>query len=91
MYEVLKFIIKCIVQFCAMLFTIDIGFTSLGTFMCIIFIFLPIVLAFVNFLKGALISELDNRYDSIYGHGDSFFGNRYIGKHEYRPKHGRYR
>ena len=63
MLEVLKFIINCIVQLCAMLFTIDIGFTSLGTFMCIVFIFLPLFLVFVNFLKGSVLEELDDRYD----------------------------
>lgn len=63
MFEVLKFIINCILQFCAMLFTIDVGFTSLGIFMCIIFIFLPLVLTFVGFLKATVISELDDRYD----------------------------
>ena len=85
MYEVLKFIINCIVQLCAMLFTIDIGFTNLGTFMCIIFIFLPLVIAFVNFLKGVVIEELDDRYDIFRYDNSSNSG--YIGKHEYRGKH----
>lgn len=51
MFEVLKFILKCIAQFISMLFTIDIGGISLGLFMGIIFIFLPMMLTFVNFLK----------------------------------------
>lgn len=51
MFEVLKFIFKCVAQFISMLFTIDIGGMSLGLFMGIIFIFLPIMLTFLNFLK----------------------------------------
>ena len=63
MFEVLKFIIRCIVQFLAMLFTIDVGFTSLGMVMCICFIFFPLVLSFVHTLKSVLIDELDERCD----------------------------
>lgn len=63
MLEVLKFILSCTAKFIAMLFTIDVGFTSLGVVMCVIFIFLPIVLAIVNFLKGGLLEELNERYD----------------------------
>lgn len=51
MLEVLKFILKCFVQILNMLFEIDLGFASLGTLMCIIFIFLPLVLLFINILK----------------------------------------
>lgn len=63
MFEVFGFIFKCIGQFIEMLFSIDIGPMSLGLFMCIIFIFFPIFLAFVNFLKRGLLDELDDRYD----------------------------
>lgn len=51
MLEVLKFILKCFAQILNMLFEIDLGFASLGTLMCIIFIFLPLVLLFINILK----------------------------------------
>ena len=51
MLDVLKFILRCIAQIINMLFDIDLGFTSLGTFMCIIFIFLPLLLIVVNMLK----------------------------------------
>ena len=51
MLDVLKFIFKCIAQLLNLLFEIDLGFTSLGTLMCIIFIFLPLVLLFINILK----------------------------------------
>lgn len=63
MFEVLRFIFHCIVKFIKMLFTIDLGFTSLGVLMCIVYIFLPIVLRIVNFLKDTMIDELDEAYD----------------------------
>lgn len=63
MYDVLKFIIKCITDFMAMLFTIDVGFTSLGMLMCICFIFFPVVLAFIHTIKFVIIDEFDNWYD----------------------------
>lgn len=51
MLEVLRFIFKLIAQFINMLFEIDLGFTSLGVLMCIIFFFFPIILFFINMLK----------------------------------------
>lgn len=51
MIEALRFIFQCIAKFISMLFTIDIGNMSLGTFMCIIFLFLPILVTFITFLK----------------------------------------
>lgn len=51
MLDVLKFIFRCIAQIITMLFNIDLGFTSLGTLMCIIFIFFPTLLLFINMLK----------------------------------------
>lgn len=106
MFEVLKFYIKCITDFMAMLFTIDVGFTSLGMLMCICFIFFPTVLAFIHIIKFVVIDELDDMHD--YNSRNKI---RYIGKHENvgrhskryservnrlwqmdgRPKHGRYR
>lgn len=52
MFECIKFIFKIMTDFLKMLFTIDIGNNmSLGMLMCVIFIFFPIVLSFINFLK----------------------------------------
>lgn len=51
MLDVFKFIFKCIAQMISMLFTIDLGFMSLGMLMCVVFIFLPLFLSFINFLK----------------------------------------
>ena len=52
MFECIKFIFKIMTDFLKMLFTINIGNNmSLGLLMCIIFIFFPIVLLFINFLK----------------------------------------
>ena len=52
MFECIKFIFKIMTDFIKMLFTIDIGNNmSLGMLMCIVFIFLPTILAITNFLK----------------------------------------
>ena len=52
MFECIEFIFKIMTDFLKMLFTINIGNNmSLGLLMCIIFIFFPIVLLFINFLK----------------------------------------
>ena len=84
MLEVLRFILKCVVDFISMLFTIDVGNgLSLGLLMCVIFIFLPLVLIVANFLKFVVVNEIDERYDS------SSRENKYIGKHEYVGKHSR--
>ena len=84
MLEVLRFILKCVVDFISMLFTIDVGNgLSLGLIMCVIFIFLPLVLIVSNFLKFVVVNEIDERYDS------SSRENKYIGKHEYVGKHSR--
>lgn len=85
MIEVLKFILKFVADFIKMLFTIDVGSgLSLGLVMCVVFIFLPLVLIVVNFLKTVLVDEIDEKYDL----GIGPFG-RYVGKHEYRGKHER--
>lgn len=65
MIEVLKFILKFVADFTKMLFTIDVGSgLSLGLVMCIVFIFLPLVLIVINFLKTVLVDEIDESYDS---------------------------
>lgn len=64
MIDVFKFILKLVADFIKMLFTIDVGNgLSLGLLMCVIFIFLPLVLTIVNFLKIVVVSELDEEYD----------------------------
>lgn len=85
MIEVLKFIFKCLTDYLKMLFTIDVGSgLSLGLVMCVVFIFLPLVLLVINFLKITLVDEIDEKHDL----GIGLFG-RYVGKHEYRGKHER--
>ena len=85
MIEVLKFIFKCLTDYLKMLFTIDVGNgLSLGLLMCVVFIFLPLVLLVINFLKIVLVDEIDEKHDL----GIGLFG-RYVGKHEYRGKHER--
>lgn len=65
MIEVLKFILKFVADFIKMLFTIDVGSgLSLGLVMCVVFIFLPLVLIVINFLKTVLVDEIDESYDS---------------------------
>ena len=52
MIEVLRFIFSYTIQFISMLFTIDLGNNlNLGLLLCIIFIFLPMMLRIINFLK----------------------------------------
>ena len=63
MLECLKFVFNCIIEFLSMLFTIDVGFTNLGALMCIVYIFLPVVLIIINFIKKQMIDEFDERYD----------------------------
>ena len=63
MLDVLKLIFKCMLMFINKLFTIDVGFTNLGTVLCIVYILLPMLLVIVNFFRSNLVSELDERYD----------------------------
>ena len=84
MLECLKFILKLVVQFLNMLFEIDVGFTNLGIVMCVTFIFLPLMLTFINFLKRVVIDEFDDKHDF----GLLFNGyDRYSKK--YKPKHAK--
>lgn len=53
MFDVLRFIFRCVIQFCEMLFTIDVGFSNLGSVMCVVFIILPLMLVIVDFLKAS--------------------------------------
>lgn len=84
MFEVIKFIFRLVGQFLSMLFTIDIGPMSLGLFMCIIFIFFPLILAIVGFLKFDIIDEINNKYDN-YVPEEKY----YEPKHAYKPRHAK--
>ena len=54
MLECLKFIFDIVAEFISMLFTIDLGDgLSLGVVMCVVFIFMPIILSLVDFLKAS--------------------------------------
>lgn len=88
MLECLKFIFSIILEFLYMLFDIDIGFTSLGTLMCVTFIFLPMVLTIINFIKQVVIDEFDERhdYERIFGRHN----NNYNPRHGYKPRHAEY-
>ena len=83
MLEVFKFIFNCVIEFISMLFTIDVGFTNLGVVMCIVYIFLPIVLIIINFVKVQLVEEIDDFYDLRHTKKS------YIGKHESVGKHSK--
>jgi len=70
--EVISFVLKCIVDFVSMLFTVDIGHSiSLGTLMCVCFIFLPIASYVINFLKGEFIGEFDDFFDTRANKGNN--------------------
>ena len=65
MLECLKFILKFVADFCAMLFTIDLGNgLSFGLLMCICFIVFPMVHRVVCFIKQDAIDELNAQYES---------------------------
>lgn len=60
MIECIRFILQQLVNFCSMLFTIDIGNNmSLGLIFCIIFIFLPVVLHVLTVIKHSVLGDLD--------------------------------
>lgn len=82
MLECIKFIFKIVTDFIKMLFTIDIGSgMSLGLFMCIIFIVLPMLLSLFTFFKNADDLEFAEMFKSNKA--------KYKGKHEYEPKHAK--
>ena len=68
MFEVIWFILKCIIDFLKMLFSIDVGVCSLGVVMCVCFIFFPTIIMIVDFFKAstgdvsfALLNNNENR------------------------------
>ena len=85
MLEVLKFLFSYTLKFISMLFTIDVGFTNLGTLMCIVYIFLPLILIIVNFFKKQFVEEFDDYYDSRYERKNK----QYTGKHEFAGRHSK--
>lgn len=62
MLDTIKFLLQLTVQFTAKLFTINVGFTSLGVLLCIIYILLPVMLAIINSLKHQIISDITDEY-----------------------------
>lgn len=88
MLDCLKFVFNCVLEFISMLFTIDLGFTNLGALMCIVYIFLPVILIIINFIKKQMIDEFDDSYDIK--HRSYKVYSDYTGKHEkkaYKGKH----
>lgn len=52
MLDCIKFFLMQTINFISMLFTIDLGNNlNLGLLLCIVFIFLPMMLRIINFLK----------------------------------------
>lgn len=87
MIKVLSFILSSIIEFIKMLFTIDLGNGfNLGLLMCLCFIFLPMMLRIINFIKQDAIEELDDKFD-YERRNTSKVG--YIGKHEEVGRHSK--
>lgn len=87
MIDVFKFILKLVADFIKMLFTIDVGNgLSLGLLMCVIFIFLPLVLTIVNFLKVVVVDEVDEKYDLFKKENDYIPKHTYLYKAKHRKK-----
>ena len=64
MFQVLRFILKSIIDFMTMLFSINVDNNlSIGLLLCICFIFLPMVLRVIRFIKQDALEELDDIYD----------------------------
>ena len=64
MLQVLRFLLNTVIDFMKMLFTVDVGDgLNLGLVMCIVFIFFPMILRVVLFLKRDALEELNDRYD----------------------------
>lgn len=81
MFKVLWFILNSIIDFAKMLFTIQVDDNlSLGLLMCICFIFFPMMLRVIKFIRQDALEELDEAYDST--HKSLIFGDN-----EYSPKH----
>lgn len=57
MLDIIKFLLSLAVQLASYLFSIDIGFTNLGTLLAIIGILFPVLLFVFNSLKHQVVSE----------------------------------
>jgi len=87
MLECLSFLLQMTINFIKVLFDVDVGFTSLGTVFCIVFILFPIILAIVQFIKTTFIEELDDAYDNPNSSLRERL--RYHGRHEPVGRHSR--
>lgn len=65
MLETIKFLLQYCIKFLASLFSINIGFTTLGNLFCIVYILFPILLSVINSLKHQIISEADKDFDTL--------------------------
>lgn len=64
MFQVLKFVLDSIISFMSMLFSINVDSNlSIGLLICICFIFLPMMLRVIRFIKQDALEELDDKYD----------------------------
>lgn len=64
MLQCVKFILDTIREFIAMLFTINTNDgLNLGLILCLAFIFLPMMLRIINFIKQDAIEEIDDAID----------------------------
>ena len=87
MLKVISFILNCVIDFAKMLFTIDIGDgLNLGLLMCIIFIFLPMIIRIVYFLRSDVVEEINANYESGKYQRQK---PEYIGKHEFTGRHSK--
>lgn len=65
MFQCLWFILKTIADFAKMLFTIQVDNNlSLGLLMCICFIFLPLMLRVIKFIRQDALEEIDEAVDA---------------------------
>lgn len=55
MREVFRFIFKCMGQWIANLFTIDMGFMNLGALLSMIFIVFPVIITLLCIVKASVI------------------------------------
>lgn len=62
MLETIKFLLQLALQLAAKLFTINVGFTSLGVLLCTVYILFPVMLAIINSLKQQIVSDISDEY-----------------------------
>lgn len=64
MLDILKFLLDFTIKFISKLFTINVGFTSLGVVFCIVNILLPIMLVLINSLKHQIVSSVNDDFEN---------------------------